>query len=74
MGFGRGRLDANLLALEIGDPADLLLAVEAAHALRAEADDVDALRGLVDHVADRLEHPRIAERFDDVIRRAEQEM
>ena len=56
--LGGGRLNANLQALEVLDLVNLLLAVKVAEALRAEPDDVDALHGVVDHVADRFEYFR----------------
>ena len=72
--LGRGRLHANLQALDILDLADFLLAVHVAEALGAEADHMNALGGLVDHVADRFEHLLVAERLDVVIFRSEQEV
>ena len=53
---------------------DFLLAVHVAHALRAGRDDVQALRGLVDHRRDRIEHLLVAQRLDQMIGVAEQEV
>jgi len=45
--FRCGGLNANLETFHVADVADFLLAVDAAHALRAGGDDVQTLRGLV---------------------------
>ena len=72
--LGCGCLDANLEALEILDLANLLLPVHVTEALGTEADHVNALGGLVDHVPDRFEHLLVLQGLDDVIVRTKQEV
>jgi len=72
--LGRGRLHADLQALDVTDIVDLALGIHMAHALRAGRDHMQALRGLVDQRLQRLEHFWIGEALDHVVLVAEQEV
>ncbi|MGY2934299.1 hypothetical protein ACVWZ6_003901 [Bradyrhizobium sp. GM6.1] len=64
----------DLQALDVSDIVDLLLGVHVAHALRSGRDHMQALRGLVDHGLERLEHFWIGQTLDHVVLVAEQEV
>ena len=62
-----GRLNANFHSFEVPDVVDFPLAVDVANALRAGGDDVQPLRGLVDHRLDGIDHLLVGERLDHMI-------
>ena len=70
----RGRLDADLDVVEVGDVVDLLFPVHVAETHRRQRHDMRALNLVVDHVLEGLGHAGIGERLHQVILRTEHEV
>ncbi len=68
--LGLGRLHADLLALDVVDRLDLLLAVHVAHAHRQQAEHLRALHRILDHRAEQQDQPSqvvvVARRIADI--------
>src|SRR6266704_148601 len=72
--LGLGRLHAHLQALDVVHLADLLLAVHVAEAHRDQADDLGALRRVLDHGAERVGHGLVGQRPGQMVLVAEDEV
>src|SRR5208337_1468153 len=70
--LGWSRLYADLVAVEVADRRHRPLAVQIAKTERGERQHVPVLDGRVEHLLDRGDEPRVGDRLDQLVLRAEE--